>query len=173
MHFFWLSTGIFAVFAALILFATLAGAKGAPQEPSGAATALCCAVIPYVFTRAIEGWQTTTWRREMLDEGKRPFHNVKGARDGQETLRFRSLSSGQHRSPRGKWPRPRSPARGRRGLHAAAWGGHRGLLCRGRDRKALRPAGTGGARSTPISSLRFSGKARQSALPCSKPRATN
>ena len=76
MRFFWLSTGIFAVFAALVLFATLPGAKGSPQEASGAATALCCAVIPYVFTRAIEGWQTATWRREILDEVKRRFQNI-------------------------------------------------------------------------------------------------
>ena len=71
MRFFWLFTGIFAVIAAFILFGTLASAKGAPQEASGAAIALCCAVIPYVFTRAIEGWQTATWRSEMLDELKR------------------------------------------------------------------------------------------------------
>jgi hypothetical protein len=71
MRFFWLCTGIFAVFAALILFATLASAKGAPQEASGAAIALCCAVIPYVFTRAMEGWQTATWPQEMLNEAKR------------------------------------------------------------------------------------------------------
>ena len=71
MRFFWLSTGLFAVIAALIVFATLASAKGAPQEASGAVIALCCAVIPYVFTRAIEGWQTATWRREMLDEARR------------------------------------------------------------------------------------------------------
>lgn len=76
MRLFWLFTAIFAVVAALILFAALMTAKGAPQEASGAAIALCCAVIPYVFTRAIEGWQTATWRKEMLDLAKRQPHSV-------------------------------------------------------------------------------------------------
>lgn len=71
MHFLWLGTAIFALLSVLIVFATLAGAKGAPQEAAGAAIALCCAVIPYVFTRAVEGWQTSTWRRELLEEIRR------------------------------------------------------------------------------------------------------
>ena len=45
--------------------------KGAPQEAAGAAIALCIAVIPYVFTRAVEGIGKASWRKEMLAELKR------------------------------------------------------------------------------------------------------
>ena len=71
MRFFWVCTLLAACIAALVLVATLVMAKGAPQEASGAAIALCIAVIPYVFTRAVEGMEAAAWRREMLKESKR------------------------------------------------------------------------------------------------------
>jgi hypothetical protein len=52
--------------SAVILLGTLATAKGAPQEAAGAAIALAVAVIPYVFTRAIEAFEAAAWREKML-----------------------------------------------------------------------------------------------------------
>jgi hypothetical protein len=71
MKFFWLATAVAASFAVVVLLGTLATSTGAPQQAAGAAVAVAVAVIPYVFTRAIEGWQTSTWRQAMLDETKK------------------------------------------------------------------------------------------------------
>jgi hypothetical protein len=71
MKFFWLVTALAACLAGATLAATLATSSGAPQQAAGAAIALAIAVIPYVFTRTVEGWQEADWRRQMLDEAKR------------------------------------------------------------------------------------------------------
>lgn len=71
MSFLWICTLLASVLAGLVLVASVVGAKGAPQEAAGAAIALCVAVIPYVFTRAIEGIGQASWRREMLKEARR------------------------------------------------------------------------------------------------------
>ena len=39
-----------------VLAATLSSAQGAPQEASGAAVALCFAVLPYVAARILQEW---------------------------------------------------------------------------------------------------------------------
>jgi hypothetical protein len=64
----WVLTLIASIVAGLVLVVVLAAAKGAPQEASGAAIALCIAIIPYVFTRAIEGIVSATWRESILSE---------------------------------------------------------------------------------------------------------
>jgi hypothetical protein len=51
----WIVTAVGASFALLTLITTVGGASGAPQEAAGAAIAAAIAVIPYVFTRALEG----------------------------------------------------------------------------------------------------------------------
>lgn len=66
MKFLWFCTLVASVLAGALVVVTLETAKGAPQEAAGAAIALCIAAIPYVFTRAIEGWQTANWRRDVL-----------------------------------------------------------------------------------------------------------
>jgi hypothetical protein len=71
MQFLWVCTVLASVLAAVILVGALATAKGAPQEAAGAAIALCVAVIPYVFTRAVEGIGQVTWGTEMLKEARR------------------------------------------------------------------------------------------------------
>ena len=38
----------------------------APEQAAGAALALCCAVLPYVVARAIEGIVLTSWRAKVL-----------------------------------------------------------------------------------------------------------
>jgi hypothetical protein len=42
-------------------------AKSAPQQAAGAAIALCLVVIPYIFSRAIEGVVNANWRQKVLD----------------------------------------------------------------------------------------------------------
>jgi hypothetical protein len=71
MQFLWSLTLIGSLLAGAILFVGLTAAKGAPQEASVAAIALCVAVIPYVFTRAAEGIGQATWRRDVLEEMRR------------------------------------------------------------------------------------------------------
>lgn len=66
MVFFWVVTALGAGLGALTLLATLAMSTGAPQQAAGAAIALAFAVIPYVFTRALEGCGTPAWRKAML-----------------------------------------------------------------------------------------------------------
>lgn len=51
----WVATLLAAVLAGFLGFVMVRGATGAPQEAAGAAMALAIAVVPYVFTRAIEG----------------------------------------------------------------------------------------------------------------------
>ena len=50
----WIVTLIATLPAAAMLLAAF-GATGAPQEAAGAAIACAIVVVPYVFTRAIEG----------------------------------------------------------------------------------------------------------------------
>jgi hypothetical protein len=69
--FLWVVTLLAACVSAFVFAAAIVGAKGAPQEAAGAAIALCIVVIPYVFTRAIEGIGTASWRKEMLKESRR------------------------------------------------------------------------------------------------------
>lgn len=51
---FWIICIIACLIAGLVLFQTLAGASGAPQEAAGAAIACAIAIIPYVFARSVE-----------------------------------------------------------------------------------------------------------------------
>lgn len=66
LAFFWLCTLLGVLVGGLTFFGMMMGATGAPQQSAGAAMALCWAVIPYVFTRAIEGFYTSDWRTKML-----------------------------------------------------------------------------------------------------------
>jgi hypothetical protein len=51
----WIGVCVSVGFGALILVGGMTSAKGAPQEAVVCALALCFAVLPYVFTRAVEG----------------------------------------------------------------------------------------------------------------------
>ena len=51
----WGITLLTTCFAAFAFFTMMVDAKGAPQEASAAAIALCICIVPYVFTRSIEG----------------------------------------------------------------------------------------------------------------------
>ena len=55
ISFSWLVTLLATFVAVGVLFLTFSTAKGAPQEASGAALACAIVIIPYVFTRALEG----------------------------------------------------------------------------------------------------------------------
>lgn len=68
MRFFWFVTLLASIASGLVLAGGWIFAKGAPQEAAVAALALCIVAIPYVFTRAIEGFATTSWRRQVLEE---------------------------------------------------------------------------------------------------------
>ena len=51
----WIAVCLAAGVATLILISGMAAASGAPQEAVVCALAVAVAVIPYVFTRAVEG----------------------------------------------------------------------------------------------------------------------
>jgi hypothetical protein len=51
----WGVTAFAAGISALTFVATVGDANGAPQQAAGSAMALAIAVIPYVFTRCLEG----------------------------------------------------------------------------------------------------------------------
>jgi hypothetical protein len=51
----WGITAFATLPAAICLLATFSGSASAPQEAAGAAMACAIVIIPYVFTRAIEG----------------------------------------------------------------------------------------------------------------------
>lgn len=51
----WLLTLFAACIAAVIFLAMMTEAKSAPQQAAAAAMALAVAIIPYVFTRCVEG----------------------------------------------------------------------------------------------------------------------
>ena len=51
--FVWYMTAFFAIVGALTAVFGILGANGAPQEAAAAAIGMCCAVIPYIFARAI------------------------------------------------------------------------------------------------------------------------
>lgn len=51
----WGITALAACIAALVFVSIMGEANGAPQEAAGAAMALAIAIIPYVFTRCLEG----------------------------------------------------------------------------------------------------------------------
>jgi hypothetical protein len=72
LAFFWLCTLIGIAIGALQFAAVMVGSGGAPQQAAGAAMALCWAVIPYVFTRAVEGFYTSDWRSKMLKIAQGP-----------------------------------------------------------------------------------------------------
>jgi hypothetical protein len=67
MKFFWVCVALAAALAALVLVGGLATANGAPQQAAVAAVAVAIAVIPYIFARAIEGWESATWRALMIE----------------------------------------------------------------------------------------------------------
>ncbi len=79
MHFFWFCTALAAIAGGVVLLATLILGEGTPKVTAGATIALCIVVIPYVFTRAIEGWQTATRRAEMSAGTKRRGTSSSGA----------------------------------------------------------------------------------------------
>jgi hypothetical protein len=51
----WVMVIISSIIATFVLLFAIIGANGAPQEAAGAAIAVAIVIIPYVFTRAIEG----------------------------------------------------------------------------------------------------------------------
>ena len=51
----WILTALGAAVGLLELISGIGGAESAPQEAAAAAIAVALAVIPYVFTRAMEG----------------------------------------------------------------------------------------------------------------------
>ena len=54
----WVITLLLASFAALLVINVfMGGANGAPQEAALAAIACALCIVPYVFTRAVEGFQ--------------------------------------------------------------------------------------------------------------------
>lgn len=71
MNILWLLPLLGALGAAFIAFAGVSAAKGAPQEAAIAGIALCVAIIPYVFVRALEGMFTADWRKKMLKEAEK------------------------------------------------------------------------------------------------------
>lgn len=50
----WLATVLGSILGLFILAATVVFSDSAPQQAAGAALAVACAVIPYVFSRACE-----------------------------------------------------------------------------------------------------------------------
>lgn len=62
----WILTLIGAAFGGFTVLVTLAASQSAPQEAAGFAMACALAVVPYVFTKAIEGMGSTT-REEEAD----------------------------------------------------------------------------------------------------------
>nr|WP_326529300.1 hypothetical protein [Rhodoferax sp.] len=54
MNFFSIVTRIGAVIGALVLFAGVSGAKGAPQEAAAAGIAIALGVLPYVMYRVLQ-----------------------------------------------------------------------------------------------------------------------
>lgn len=62
----WAVTVIAAGVAAIQLFDTVAGAAPAPQQAAGAAVALAIAIIPYVFSRAVDSVAASARLGEML-----------------------------------------------------------------------------------------------------------
>ncbi|MCF8534081.1 MAG: hypothetical protein K9G48_13820 [Reyranella sp.] len=71
MPFLWVCTMLASVVGGLVFAGGMLGAKSAPQEAAVAAMGLCIAIIPYIFTRAIEGIGQAKWRRDMLAELKK------------------------------------------------------------------------------------------------------
>ena len=51
----WVITIIASILAAFVLIGTVVGSSGAPQEAAGAAISAAIVIIPYVFTKAVEG----------------------------------------------------------------------------------------------------------------------
>jgi hypothetical protein len=49
----WTGALLGAILACFVLFLTMTSSKYAPQEASGTAFAIACAVIPYCFARAV------------------------------------------------------------------------------------------------------------------------
>ena len=58
MKLFWLLTIVGCLAGGFILYITVTSASGAPQEASGAAIAVACAVIPYCFARSLQLWNS-------------------------------------------------------------------------------------------------------------------
>ena len=78
----WAMVIISTIIATFVLLFAIVGANGAPQEAAGAAIAAAIVIIPYVFTRAIEGLTddpkplTQPKYLAYMDQGKR--HEYKG-----------------------------------------------------------------------------------------------
>lgn len=53
MRFLWIMPILGALLGTAVLVITVLGSSGAPQEAAGAAIAAACAILPYVFVRAI------------------------------------------------------------------------------------------------------------------------
>lgn len=75
----WIVTLVSTSFAAMALLVSLASAKGAPQEAAGAAIACAMAIIPYVFTRAIQGLSSRP-RQQDVQEVVRAIESLKADR---------------------------------------------------------------------------------------------
>jgi hypothetical protein len=59
VKFCWIITALATVVASIELFFTMTVAQSAPQQAGGAAMAAGIAIIPYVFTRCMEGLATS------------------------------------------------------------------------------------------------------------------
>ncbi len=71
IHFLWFLSLMGSIAGGFMLLVAISASNGAPQQAAGAAIALGLAVIPYVFTRCIEGSDTANWRKQMLAEAKK------------------------------------------------------------------------------------------------------
>lgn len=63
----WVATLLGAIIGGFQFLNAMLLATSAPQQAAGAAMALCWVVIPYVFSRAIEGMVNARWRIDMLE----------------------------------------------------------------------------------------------------------
>lgn len=66
MIFFWIVTMLCSCVASLVLISGVVTSKSSPQEAAVSAFAVALVVIPYVFTRCIEGMIRSGWHDKML-----------------------------------------------------------------------------------------------------------
>jgi hypothetical protein len=68
----WIVTGAAACIALLQFIGSMNDANGAPQQAAGAAIALAIAVVPYIFTRAVEGFVADLQAKEKPSARRAP-----------------------------------------------------------------------------------------------------
>lgn len=77
----WVITVLMACVAAFYAVDTQMRAQSAPQQAAGAAIALCLVIIPYVFTRAVEGVVKAGWRDRVVSLLESANQNFKSGTD--------------------------------------------------------------------------------------------